>query len=210
MSRAPIFTVGHSDRSWEELVEALTNCEIQFVVDVRTTPYSNRYPQFNIDVLREALPRNGLKYLHLGAALGARPSDPRLLDGEGRVWYPKVRQTPEFQAAIGRVEKGADSGYRLALLCMEAHPCECHRLPMIAYQLARDGYEVRHILRDGTVRSHAEIESELLDRFAKKIPQPGLFQRNIGRAEQLEAAYEQLNLVIGWKPREKAEADDRA
>jgi uncharacterized protein (DUF488 family) len=201
MSRAPIFTIGHSDRTWEELVEALKNQRVKFVVDVRTTPYSTRYPQFNTEVLRESLSRSALKYLHLGAALGARPNDPRLLDGDGRVWYPKVRQTAEFKGAIQRVEKGADSGHRLALLCMEPHPCECHRFPMIAYQLARDGYEVQHILRDGSVKTQAEIESELLERFANKIPQPNLFQPEVGRAERLEAAYEQLNIEIGWKPR---------
>ena len=202
MTRAPIFTIGHSDRTWEELVEALRNYDVKFIVDIRTTPYSKRYAQFNTDVLRESLTRSGFKYLYLGDALGARPNDPRLLDGEGRVWYPKVRQTAAFQEAIQRIEKGADAGHRLALLCMEAHPRECHRFPMIAYQLARDGFEVQHILRDGTVRTHAEIESALLDQFANKIPQPGLFQRDLSRAEQLEAAYEELNRAIGWKPRD--------
>lgn len=205
MSRAPIFTIGHSDRTWEELVDTLRDCGVKFVVDVRTTPYSKRYPQFNTDVLRAGLMRSGFKYLYLGDALGARPDDPGLLDGEGRVWYPKVRQTPAFQNAIERVEKGAEAGHQLALLCMEAQPWECHRFPMIGYQLDRDGLDVRHILRDGSVRTHAEVESELLRRFADKLPQPGLFQPDIGRAEQLESAYERLNREIGWKPREHAQ-----
>ena len=201
MSGAPIFTIGHSDRSWEELIETLKNYNVEFVVDVRSKPGSKWHRQFNREVLQEGLPPSGLKYVYMGAELGARPNDPRLLDGDGRVWYPKVRETGEFKSAIERIEKRADSGRRLALLCMEPHPCECHRFPMIAYQLARDGYEVQHILRDGSVKTQAEIESELLERFANRIPQPDLFHPQVGRAERLEAAYEQLNIEIGWKPR---------
>jgi uncharacterized protein (DUF488 family) len=194
MTRAPIFTIGHSDRTWEELVDHLKNCDVKFVVDVRTKPYSKRYAHFNLEVLREGLPHSGLKYVHLGAALGARFEDPELLDSEGRVSYRKVRQTGAFIQAIERLEKAADSGRRLVLFCTEAHPCKCHRFPMIAYQLAHDGFEVRHILRDGSVKTQAEVETELLDGFATKITQRELFQREeISATHRLEAAYEQLN-----------------
>jgi hypothetical protein len=50
MSRAPIFTIGHSDRTWEELVEALKNQRVKFVVDVRTTPKSKRHPHVSLEV----------------------------------------------------------------------------------------------------------------------------------------------------------------
>jgi uncharacterized protein (DUF488 family) len=197
---APIFTIGHSDREQAEFLEALQNCRIGFVVDIRTSPGSMRYPQFNRSVLEANLPTADIKYLYLGDALGARRTEPQVLNLAGQVWYPKVRNLVAFKSAIARIEKGAGEGHRIALMCSEGSPLDCHRLPMIAYQLARNGFEVRHILRDGTVKTHAEIEDQLLERFSGKIPQPGLFQQNIGRAEQLEAAYEQLNAAIGWKP----------
>lgn len=195
----PIFTIGHSDRSLEELIEALREHHLGFVVDVRTSPGSNRHPQFGRNVLETRLPHEGIKYLHLGEELGAFRTEPDVFNSDGQVWYAKVRQLPVFQAGISRIENGAKQGHRIAVMCAEGHPCDCHRVPMIAYQFARDGFIVRHILRDGTLKAHEEIENDLLDRFARKIPVAGLFEQNIGRAEQLEAAYEELNRKIGWR-----------
>lgn len=199
MERTPIFTIGHSDRTQNEFLEALRRYRIAFIADVRTSPGSTRHPQFNRNVLESSLAVAGIKYLYLGDALGARRIEADALNSAGQVWYPKVREMPEFQAALARVEKGAREGHRIGLMCAEGHPCDCHRFPMIAYQLARDDFEIQHILRDGSAKTHTEVENELLQRFARKIPQPSLFRPNIGRAEQLEAAYEQLNIAIGWK-----------
>jgi uncharacterized protein (DUF488 family) len=207
MPRAPIFTIGHSNRAWEELVDALERYQIGFVVDLRTKPYSSRNPHFNMEVLAQSLPRVEIKYLFLGKELGARRTEPHLLSDIGQVSYPQVRQTPEFKSAIARIEKGSDDGYRLGLLCSEGEPLYCHRFPMIAYQLVNDGFEVQHILRDGSLKTHAEIEAELLARYANKIPQPGLFDPGISTADQLEAAYDQLNLAIGWKEDRPTDAD---
>lgn len=204
MSRAPIFTIGHSDRTWEELIDALRNQEVKFVVDVRTTPKSKRHAHLNLEVLRTALPQFGFKYLHLGGPLGARREDPQLLDNDGLVSYPKVWQTPEFRQAIERIEKGADAGHRIALMCTEPHPCECHRFPMIATPLARDGYEVQHILRDGTVKTQSEIEDDLLERFGPRITAGNLFEPEIDRAGSLELAYEKLNVKLAKEQLQKS------
>lgn len=199
MEHATIFTIGHSDRTQEEFLKALRESCIGFVADVRTFPGSTRHPQFNRNVLEASLRTAGIKYLYLGDALGARRTETHVLNSAGQVWYPKVRQLPEFKKGIARIEKGAREGHRIALMCSEGAPLDCHRFPMIAYQLVRDGFEVQHISRDDAVKTHAEVEDKLLQCFAGKIPQPGLFEQNIGRAEQLEAAYEQLNIAIGWK-----------
>ncbi|MEN3370774.1 MAG: hypothetical protein V7609_2917 [Verrucomicrobiota bacterium] len=79
---------------------------------------------------------------------------------------------------------------------------------MIGYQLARDEFEVLHILRDGTVKTHAELEGEMLDEFADKVPESNLFQPNVDRAQQLDVAYDQLNLRIVRKLAGKDRNDD--
>src|SRR4051794_22750617 len=81
-------------------------------------------------------------------------------------------------------------------MCAEGDPHDCHRFPMVGYQLAHDGFEVQHILRDGTTRTQPELEAEMLDEFADRVPESNLFQPEIGRAEHLEVAYDQLNLRI--------------
>jgi uncharacterized protein (DUF488 family) len=195
---APIFTIGHSVHPLPVFVELLNQHQIGYVIDVRSSPYSRQAPHFNKQHLSNELPLYGIKYTHFGDGLGARRTEPRLLDSVGRVDFGKVRETPEFRAAINRIETGASRGYRISLMCSEGNPFECHRFALVAYQLVRDGYEVLHIMRDGHLKTQAALESELLAKYAERIPQATIFEPNIDRATQLEAAYQLRNLDIGW------------
>jgi uncharacterized protein (DUF488 family) len=203
-----IFTIGHSDRTLEEFVDTLRRYEITVVVDVRTKPASSRHSQFNRAVLENRLPPEGIRYLYLGEGLGAFRTEPEALNSAGQVWYRNVRKLASFKADLERVESGVQKGYRIVLMCAEGDPHNCHRFPMIAYQLIRDGLDVQHILRDGTARPHAELENEMLDEFSDKIPKSDLLQPDIGRAQQLDAAYDQLNLRIVRKLAGKDRGDD--
>jgi uncharacterized protein (DUF488 family) len=51
----PYYTIGHSTRSIETLVELLQSAEVHLVVDVRTVPRSRGNPQYNLDALAPAL-----------------------------------------------------------------------------------------------------------------------------------------------------------
>ncbi len=196
---SPIFTIGHSNRTWEELVDALKKYQLGFVVDVRTTPGSRRNPHFSQGMLSHGLPEIDIQYLFLGSELGARRTEPHLLSDIGLVSYRKVRKTPEYQTAIARIEKGAADGHRLALLCSEGEPIDCHRFPMIAYQLAQDGFDVQHICRDDSLITQADLEAELLRQYAKEIPETGLFTPEVTESERLEAAYDRLNIDLARK-----------
>jgi hypothetical protein len=209
VTRAPIFTVGHSDRSWENLVETLQAQRTDTVVDVRTTPFSRRHPQFNKSVLDASLPRAGMAYLYLGVELGARRTERNVLSADGQVSFVKVGDDPSFKQALGIIEERANEGKRLAILCAEGEPWDCHRFPMIAYQLERDGFEVLHILRNRSVMTHGEVEQEMVRRFAKKLPQPSLFGPPVTDADQVQAAYLQLNRAIGYKPDQHADRNLR-
>jgi uncharacterized protein (DUF488 family) len=208
VDRPPIFTIGHSNRSLEELVEALRKYRITVVIDVRTKPASGRHAQFNRAVLENHLPTHGFTYLYLGEALGAFLTESEALNPAGQVWYRNVREMLSFKTGIRRVEAGVQQGYRMALMCAEGNPHECHRFPMIAYQLVSDGFEVQHILRNGTAITHTELENELLEHFAETIPHSSLFQPNVKRADQLEAAYDQLNLQIVRRLASRHQKDD--
>lgn len=190
-------------------MEILQTQRTDIVVDVRTTPFSNRHPQFNQSVLEASLPRAGMTYMYLGEELGARRTERDLLSPEGQVSYAKVREDAAFKRAIGKIEEKAGDGKRLAVLCAEGDPWDCHRFPMIAYQLERDGFEVLHILRDRSVMTHSEVEQEMVRRFAKKLPQPSLFGPPVTDADRVQAAYLQLNRVIGYKPDQHADRNLR-
>ena len=64
---------------------------------------------------------------------------------------------------------------RIALLCMERDPLECHRALLVARALAEQGVDVRHIQWDGGVESHGELMDRLLESLGLP-PQPDLFR----------------------------------
>ncbi len=194
-----IFTIGHSNHEIQNFLALLETHGISCVVDVRSTPVSQRYPQFNRETLRQALAEHEILYMHFGKEFGARRENTAVLTGEGKVDFEKVRRTESFRQGIQRLEMGIEQGYQIALMCAESHPLECHRFSMIAVHLDELGWEVQHILKDKSLVSHREMEEELLKKFAKKLPQPSLFEPEISEDDQKKAAYRLHNEEVGWQ-----------
>lgn len=150
------FTIGHSTRSFEELVALLRAHSVTHLIDVRTVPRSRRNPQFNRETLAEALPAVGISYTHMPGLGGLRK--PRK-ESPNTGWrndsfrgYADYMLTPEFETALAALI--AISGReRVAIMCAEAVPWRCHR-SLIADALAARGMEVRHIMGPGAARPH--------------------------------------------------------
>jgi uncharacterized protein (DUF488 family) len=155
-----VLTIGHSAHSWERFVALLRSARVTAVADVRSSPYSRRNPQFNRGDLSEELRLNGFSYVFLGKELGGRPSEPRFYCN-GVADYEKMAQTTEFSKGLDRVVEGTKS-YRIALMCSERDPLDCHRCLLVGRALAQRGVRVGHILDVGKIVSHAEIEDWLL------------------------------------------------
>ena len=51
-----VYTVGHSTRTFDEVLSMLRNNGITHLVDVRSYPASRTFPQWNQDAIVEALP----------------------------------------------------------------------------------------------------------------------------------------------------------
>ena len=75
-NRPTIWTIGHSTRSFPELLAALAPYEIELVADVRRYPGSRRLPQFAEAALREELESHGLSYQWIPALGGRRRAAP--------------------------------------------------------------------------------------------------------------------------------------
>ena len=60
-----IWTIGHSTRSFEELIAMLHSFNIKLIADVRSYPGSRRCPQFNKELLKISLPQKDIQYVHL-------------------------------------------------------------------------------------------------------------------------------------------------
>jgi uncharacterized protein (DUF488 family) len=155
--RLVVYSIGHSNHSIERFVELLKGADVSAVADVRSVPFSRRWPQFGRTRLQPALADAGIAYVYLGAELGGRPDDPALLSN-GRPDYERMAATPNFRTGLDRVVDGARR-YRIALMCAEREPLECHRFLLVSPHLVARGVAMRHILADGTIEPHESTEA---------------------------------------------------
>ena len=145
--QARIFTVGHSTRTLDELVELLRAFEVAVLADIRTIPRSRHNPQFNVDAMGPALSPHGLGYAHLPELGGLRRTR---ADSPNSGWrnasfrgYADHMMTPEFEAGLVKLHGLAASG-PVALMCAEAVPWRCHQ-SLVADALTVRGAHVEHI-----------------------------------------------------------------
>ena len=157
----PVFTIGHSNHPLDRFVALLKQHGVTAVADVRSVPYSRFNPHFSGDSLQRSLVGQGIRYVFLGAELGGRPDDPSCYEG-GRVVFGRLASTEAFRSGIERIVRGADA-YRIALLCAEKDPLNCHRGLLVARALADRGVVVKHILADGSLEAHESTMERLLD-----------------------------------------------
>ncbi len=162
--RHPVFTIGHSNLEIGKFVAMLKQHGIQAIADVRSSPYSQYNPQFNRELLQKSLQEHGISYVFLGQELGARRSE-RECYLEGRADYGLISQTPAFRRGLERVTQGAVK-MRVALMCAEKDPIDCHRCILVAPHLRQQGLQVLHILSDGSLEDHEQTEKRLLQVFA--------------------------------------------
>ena len=199
----PVFTIGHSNLEIGKFVALLKQHGIQAVADVRSSPYSQYNPQFNREALQRILQEQDIAYFFLGEELGARRSE-RECYLEGRADYELISQSPAFMRGIERVNQGA-SKMRIALMCAEKDPIDCHRSILVSPHLRRHGLQVLHILPDGSLEDHAQTEQRLLQLFA--LEEKDFFrssQESVAQAYKMQgekvACHEEENLVLREEP----------
>ena len=184
-----IYTIGHSILTSEKFVELLKRHAITAIADVRSAPYSRHNPQFNQEELRSTLKAVGIKYVFLGKELGARSAD-ECCYVDDKVQYDLLARIDLFQSGIRRVIEGA-STHRIALMCAERDPLDCHRTILVARELAKNGCAVWHILHSGALETHQDAICRLVERL-------GFGEQDMFRSEMLseeEAYTKQGNLI---------------
>lgn len=145
-----LYTIGHSRHEPQTFTDLLKAHGIEAVYDVRSKPYSRFSPQFRRENLARILAEEGIGYVFIGERLGGKP-----------------KPAPALFAA-GLEALRADAGAkRIAVMCAEKDPLNCHRCWTIAQNLP--DMEVMHILSDGALQSHAAL-----------MQQAGPVQRELG------------------------------
>ena len=176
-----VLTIGHSTHPLEAFVALLQRHAVTALADVRSTPYSRFNPHFNRKSLDRDMNARGIAYLFLGRALGGRPED-RSCYENGQVRYDRVARTALFREGIERVVRRAQDN-RIALMCAEKEPLDCHRTILVGRSLVERGVAVAHILADGRLEPHDDTMDRLLD--SMKLPRRDLLQ---SRPELIEQA----------------------
>jgi uncharacterized protein (DUF488 family) len=184
-----VFTVGHSTRSFNELILLLKAYNVDMLVDIRTVPRSRHNPQFNKETFPEALKATGIKYIHIPELGGLRRPKS---DSVNMAWknksfrgYADYMQTKEFLENLLKLVSLIRENC-LVIMCAEAVPWRCHR-SLLADALFARGIKVTHILTETGYANHeltpfAHLEGTKITYplFSKEKPQKTL--SDFGRA----------------------------
>jgi uncharacterized protein (DUF488 family) len=188
-----IYTIGHSNHPIEHFVTLLQQHGIQALADVRSNPYSRFNPQFNREKLQASLAAaGGIRYVFLGEELGARAKDPSCYDEEGRVSYAKLAKTALFRKGIERLQTGLQQ-HRIAIMCAERNPLECHRTILVSRELEKVGIPITHILHDGALEPNTDAMRRLASEL--KLAATDLFR---SPDELIEDAYDTQARRMGY------------
>jgi uncharacterized protein (DUF488 family) len=91
MEKSPLYSIGHGSRKSKDFLALLKKFGIEYLIDVRSQPYSRFHPQFRQNELKHFLEQNGIRYVFMGDELGGRPKDPSCYDNEGKVDYEVMK-----------------------------------------------------------------------------------------------------------------------
>ena len=164
---ATIYTIGHSTRSLDELIQSLQAHQVKTLIDIRAFPMSRRLPHFNRESLDSELPKASISYLWMKSLGGRRKKQsadsPNVgLRSESFRIYADYMLTDEFKNAAEEVVSIARKS-RTAIMCAERVYFRCHRMLVSDYLVAHN-HEVLHIDGTGPARAHQlTAEARMID-----------------------------------------------
>lgn len=195
-----IFTIGHSQHRKDYFLDMLRTYDINYIIDVRSIPFSKHAPNYNKDILKASLISNKINYAFMGEYFGARPKSVDLYSEKGYLDFNKVKNSKPFLIGVKNVLKGIELGNRIALMCTEKDPIECHRAILVANAFYERGIDVEHILSNKTLQNHNILNKRLIDIYFPERNQISFFDNeNLSEKECLIEAYKKQNEKIGYQ-----------
>ncbi len=162
-----VYTIGHSNHPLERFMELLEKYEIEVLADIRTSPFSRFSRHFSQEPLRNAIQGAGLKYLFLGKELGGKPKEAEFYDQDGHVDYARIAASGKFAEGIDMLIAGCEK-FRVAILCSEENPVDCHRRRLVGPVLVERKVKLKHIRGNGELQLETEFkedDKELAEQF---------------------------------------------
>ncbi len=161
MNQKLLYTIGHGSRRIDDFLQILKNFGIEYLIDVRSLPFSKFNPQYNQNELQFTLERNQIKYVFMGENLGGRPKDKSCYDYEGKVDYEKVKSKAFFINGIDRLKTAYKKDIKVVIMCSESNPCDCHRSKLIGRVLENDHIIIKHIDENDKLKDQTIVINEL-------------------------------------------------
>ncbi len=194
-----ITTIGYSGFSSEEFLKTLKENNIDVLIDVRSSPYSEFFRQYNKEPLSVFLKQNGIFYRNYAREFGARQDNPEYRTPTGYLDFSKFSKSAPFLEGVDKICKSMQQGYRVAFMCSEKNPINCHRAILVSRTFHELGYHVKHLLPEGSYITQTDLEQELLDLYYPERFQLSLFQpSSLSESYYIDKAYQLQNEKIGY------------
>lgn len=159
MEKPSIYSIGHGNKSIETLIDELRHFGIDYLIDIRSKPYSKYSPHFNQNSLKFSLLEKKITYVFMGDILGGLPDDQTCYTN-GYVDYVKLKEKDFFKTGLQRLITANDKKIKVVIMCSESKPEECHRTKLIGEELRKKGINLKHITRTKNKLKQLLIKSQ--------------------------------------------------
>lgn len=160
-----IYSIGHANREFDDFIKLLQTYEIDYLIDVRSSPYSKMFPVYNRETFSSLLKQHGFIYVYLGDVLGGLPKDSSCYieytdkknEVARKIDYSKIEKKDFFIKGLERLKNSQEKGLKAVVMCSELNPEECHRSKLIGLSLQKEGIIMQHIKKNGKLIDQNEI-----------------------------------------------------
>jgi uncharacterized protein (DUF488 family) len=164
MFREQLYTIGYATKPIETFIQQLHRYQISAVADVRSVPYSKAFQDYRRETLAEILKAEKIHYVYLGDELGPRSKHDEYYDESNQIRFDWLMYSELFLQGIKRVQAGLEKDMRIAMMCAEKDPINCHRSLLVGYYLRRElNMDVNHIKYEGELESQTDMEKRLAE-----------------------------------------------
>ena len=198
MIKIEIYTLGHSNYSFDKFIEILKKYNINCVVDIRAIPYS----KYNKEFFQANLKKLGYTYIYMADEFGAKRRTRNSYNDEGYADFDKVILEEDFKKGIERLKVGCAKNYKIVLLGAMQEPIRCPRAILLGRELIKEGFNVKHIMHEGDLKTQDELEEQLLEKYFEERNQltlDSLLGNAMSREDMIKESYKLANKEIGYR-----------
>ena len=202
MIKIEIYTLGHSNYPFDKFIEILKKYNINCVVDIRAIPYSKYNTQYNKKFFQSNLKKLGYTYIYMADEFGAKRKTRISYNDEGYADFDKVILEDDFKRGIERIKMGCSKNYKIVILGAMQEPIRCPRAILLGKELIKEGFDVKHIMHEGNLKTQEELEEQLLEKYFEgrnQLTMDSLLGNAMSREDMINESYKLANKEIGYR-----------